>query len=127
MDAATFERLPDIHSQIRCPVCRLNHNWSTREAWLGNPAPSVPRLAWLFIKIKVRRTIREGRGEMSDEDARKLWKERADKPFEPLLTSSGKGIDTDAALRMAHAFEYIAAQLVRLIGSASSSSTSRKA
>jgi hypothetical protein len=72
MDAATFERLPDIHSQIRCPVCRLNHNWSTREAWLGNPAPSVPRLAWLFIKIKVRRTIREGRGEMSDEDARKL-------------------------------------------------------
>jgi hypothetical protein len=30
---------------------------------------------------------------MSDEDARKLWKERADKPFEPLLTSSGKGID----------------------------------
>jgi hypothetical protein len=41
---------------------------------------------------------------MSDEDARKLWKERADKPF-------GNGIDTDAALRMAHAFEYIAAQL----------------
>jgi len=33
---------------------------------------------------------------MSEEDARKLWKERADKPFEPLLTSSGKGIDTDA-------------------------------
>jgi hypothetical protein len=55
--------------------------------------------------------IREGRVEMSDEDARKLWRERAGKPFEPLLTSSGKGIDTDAALRMAHAFEYIAAQL----------------
>ena len=34
MDAATFERLPDIHSQIKCPVCRLDHNWSTREAWL---------------------------------------------------------------------------------------------
>jgi hypothetical protein len=49
---------------------------------------------------------------MSDEDAaRKRWEDRAHRPFEPLFTSSGKGIDTDAALRMAHAFEYIAAQL----------------
>ena len=39
---------------------------------------------------------------MSDEDARKLWKERADKPFEPLLTSSGKGIDTDAVAWRMH-------------------------
>jgi hypothetical protein len=29
----------------------------------------------------------------------------------PIVAASGKGIDTDAALRMAHAFEYIAAQL----------------
>jgi len=49
MDAATFERLPDIHSHIKCPLCRFDHDWSTREAWLGNPAPSVPTLAWLFI------------------------------------------------------------------------------
>ena len=49
MDAATFERLPDIHSQIKCPVCRLDHNWSTREAWLGNPAPSISAFPWLFI------------------------------------------------------------------------------
>ena len=49
MDAATFERLPDIQSQIKCPVCRLDHNWSTRAAWLGNPAPSAPTLPWLFI------------------------------------------------------------------------------
>ena len=43
------ERLPDIHSQMKCPVCGLDHNWSTREAWLGNPAPSLPTLPWLFI------------------------------------------------------------------------------
>jgi hypothetical protein len=49
MDAATFERLPDIRSQIKCPVCRLDHNWSTREAWLGNPAPSISAFPWLFI------------------------------------------------------------------------------
>jgi hypothetical protein len=33
MDTATFERLPDIHSRIKCPLCRVDHNWSTREAW----------------------------------------------------------------------------------------------
>ena len=49
MDAATFEQLPDIHSLIKCPVCGLDHTWSMREAWLGNPAPSVPALPWLFI------------------------------------------------------------------------------
>jgi hypothetical protein len=45
---------------------------------------------------------------MSEENAHKLWEERAHRPFEPLFTASGKGVDTDAALRMAHAFEYIA-------------------
>ena len=49
MDAETFERLPDIRSRMRCPVCSLDHDWSTREAWLGNPAPSAPALPWLFI------------------------------------------------------------------------------
>jgi len=48
---------------------------------------------------------------MSEENAQKLWEERAHRPFEPLFAASGKGVDTDAALRMAHAFEYIAAQL----------------
>jgi hypothetical protein len=49
MDAATFEQLPDIRSQIKCPVCNLDHSWSTRDAWLGDPAPSVPALSWLHI------------------------------------------------------------------------------
>ena len=49
MDAATFERLPDIRSRIKCPVCNLDHDWSTRDAWLGIPVPSAPALPWLFI------------------------------------------------------------------------------
>ena len=48
---------------------------------------------------------------MSDEQVCKLWEDRVQKPFELILTSSNKGIDTDASLRMAHAFEYIVAQL----------------
>ena len=49
MDADTFKRLPDIQSQIKCPICGLAHDWSTREAWLGNPPPSAPVIPWLFI------------------------------------------------------------------------------
>lgn len=45
------------------------------------------------------------------QQAREFWEDRARKPFEPIFTSSGRGIDTDASLRMAHAFEYMAAQL----------------
>ena len=48
MDAATFEQLPDIRSQIKCPVSSLDHI-SRKRTWLGNSAPSAPALAWLFI------------------------------------------------------------------------------
>src|SRR5262245_2597576 len=42
MDAAPFEQLADICSRIECPFCGLDHDWSTREAWLENPPPSAP-------------------------------------------------------------------------------------
>ena len=29
MDAATFKRLPDIRSQLMCPICKFDHVWST--------------------------------------------------------------------------------------------------
>jgi hypothetical protein len=53
MDTATFERLPEIHSEIECPICRHDHIWSTREAWLGNPPPSVPAIAWLMLNNRI--------------------------------------------------------------------------
>ena len=49
MDEATFEQLSEIRSQIKCPICGIDHIWSTREAWLGNPVPSLPALPWLLI------------------------------------------------------------------------------
>jgi len=49
MDAATFKQLPNVRSLMRCPICKIDHSWSTKDAWLGNPAPSVPALPWLFI------------------------------------------------------------------------------
>lgn len=51
MDAATFKRLPDIRSQIKCPVCGLDHDWSTREAWLGKPPPSAQRFPGYSLTI----------------------------------------------------------------------------
>jgi hypothetical protein len=49
MDAASLEQLPDIRSKIECPVCGVEHVWSTREAWLDNPPPDAPALPWLFF------------------------------------------------------------------------------
>jgi hypothetical protein len=49
MAAATFAQLPDIASRVRCPACGHDHVLSTRDAWLGDPAPSVPEFTWLFI------------------------------------------------------------------------------
>jgi len=53
MDAATFEQISDVRSQIKCPVCGIDHSWSMSEAWLGNPAPSMPPLPWLFINNRI--------------------------------------------------------------------------
>jgi hypothetical protein len=49
MDKTTFQQLSDIRSQMKCPICGLDHVCSTREAWLGSPVLSLPALPWLFI------------------------------------------------------------------------------
>jgi hypothetical protein len=36
-----------------CPICWLNHDWSIHEAWLHNPAPSVPAIAWLMLNNRI--------------------------------------------------------------------------
>ena len=53
MVCQTFAQLPDIRSLLTCPACGIDHFWSTREAWLGNPAPSTPEFTWLFINNRV--------------------------------------------------------------------------
>lgn len=48
---------------------------------------------------------------MSDEDAHKTLEGSGSQTLRTVIYSFRERIDTDAALRMAHAFEYIAAQL----------------
>jgi hypothetical protein len=45
MDAATFERLPDIRSRIKCPVCNLGMTGQRARSSLGLKLCQQPRLA----------------------------------------------------------------------------------
>lgn len=53
MDSGSFERLPLISAFIWCPLCRTEHNWSSKDAWLELPLPALPPLPWLFINNRM--------------------------------------------------------------------------
>ena len=36
IERATFEALPDIRAQLRCPACAGLHLWSKSDAWLSD-------------------------------------------------------------------------------------------
>ena len=36
IERATFEALPDIRAQLRCPACGGLHLWSKSDAWLSD-------------------------------------------------------------------------------------------
>ena len=38
-DRAGFDRLPRLLTYSRCPLCRLEHAWWKREAWLAESDP----------------------------------------------------------------------------------------
>jgi len=38
-DQAGFDRLPRLLTYSRCPLCRLEHAWWKREAWLAESEP----------------------------------------------------------------------------------------
>jgi hypothetical protein len=48
MDTATFERLPDIHSQMKCPVCGLDQQLVNARS-LARQSSSVPPDASLAV------------------------------------------------------------------------------
>lgn len=35
IDQASFEKLPEIPSSLRCPACGARHFWTKRQAWLS--------------------------------------------------------------------------------------------
>jgi hypothetical protein len=36
-DDASFKRMPVFYGRTFCPVCRAEHNWFAREAWVAEP------------------------------------------------------------------------------------------
>ncbi len=43
-DHESFQRSTVFFSRTRCPICRADHAWFAREAWVQEPGPVVP--AW---------------------------------------------------------------------------------
>jgi hypothetical protein len=43
-DQSTFDKLPDVRTHSRCPLCGFEHFWWKREAWLADIAPSAKRI-----------------------------------------------------------------------------------
>jgi hypothetical protein len=43
IDQLSFELTPAFTGTIRCPLCRVDHQWSKIDAWVceGDPSPSV--------------------------------------------------------------------------------------
>ena len=54
MDAATFERLPDIHSQVKCPFLPLGSQLVNARSLARQSSPFSPTLPWLFINNQQR-------------------------------------------------------------------------
>ena len=47
-DRKSFAATPVFFARVRCPICRAEHEWFAREAWVcdADPAPRPhPRLA----------------------------------------------------------------------------------
>lgn len=41
-DPNSFRQIPDVLSRSRCPICGLEHDWSKREAWIGESVEGSP-------------------------------------------------------------------------------------
>jgi hypothetical protein len=40
-DPNSFRQIPDVLSRSRCPICGLEHDWSKREAWIGESVEGI--------------------------------------------------------------------------------------
>jgi hypothetical protein len=36
-DRVTFNSAPVFFARVNCPICRTEHEWFAKEAWVGDP------------------------------------------------------------------------------------------
>jgi hypothetical protein len=36
-DHASFKRMPVFYGRTLCPICRIEHDWFARDAWVAEP------------------------------------------------------------------------------------------
>jgi hypothetical protein len=42
-DRASFNSTPVFFARVRCPICRRDHEWFAREAWVRESEPPTRR------------------------------------------------------------------------------------
>jgi hypothetical protein len=42
-DRRSFSAMPVFFGRVFCPLCRSEHEWFAREAWVCDPEPAVDR------------------------------------------------------------------------------------
>ena len=40
-DRRSFDATPVFYSQTFCPLCRIEHQWFAKEAWVQEPGPDA--------------------------------------------------------------------------------------
>jgi hypothetical protein len=43
IDHTSFQRCAVFFARTRCPICRAEHSWFAREAWVRDPDEKGPR------------------------------------------------------------------------------------
>jgi hypothetical protein len=43
MDRSRFRRMPVFFSRTFCPICRTNHEWFAKDAWVSELSPEAER------------------------------------------------------------------------------------
>ena len=41
IDRRSFDATPVFYSQTFCPLCRIEHQWFAKEAWVQEPGPDA--------------------------------------------------------------------------------------
>ena len=54
MDRRSFARTPVFFSRTYCPLCRTNHEWFAKQAWIHEPSRVVERKAVAGQRIDAR-------------------------------------------------------------------------
>jgi len=48
-DRKSFEAMPVFFARVHCPICRTEHEWFAKEAWVCDAAPATQGFPLSFL------------------------------------------------------------------------------